>query len=91
MKEPIFLAIILFGLCDGENSRGRRLLNFEIYAKMAVRWTSGSDSFPKYISLSFAFSAAVGVIYLDASPARTALPAAQFERNDTTIICETVH
>jgi len=24
MKEPIFLAIILFRLCDGENSRGRR-------------------------------------------------------------------
>jgi hypothetical protein len=30
-KEPIFLAIILFRLCDGENSRGRRrLLNFGI-------------------------------------------------------------
>src|SRR5580704_11560529 len=26
-----------------------------------------------------------------ASPARTALPAAHFERNDITIICETVH
>src|ERR1700737_3810471 len=26
-----------------------------------------------------------------ASPARTALPAAHFERNDVTIICETVH
>ena len=36
-KEQIFLAIILFRLCDGENSRGRRrarergrLLNFGI-------------------------------------------------------------
>ena len=29
-KEPTFLAIILFRLCDGENSRGRRLLNFGI-------------------------------------------------------------
>ena len=34
-KEPIFLAIILFRLCDGENSRGRRrarerLLDFGI-------------------------------------------------------------
>ena len=28
---------------------------------------------------------------LSASPARTALPAAHFERNDVTIICETVH
>ena len=28
---------------------------------------------------------------LSASPARTALPAAHFERNDSTIICETVH
>jgi hypothetical protein len=28
---------------------------------------------------------------LSASPARTALPAAHFERNDITIICETVH
>jgi hypothetical protein len=27
----------------------------------------------------------------NASPARTALPAAPFERNDVTIICETVH
>jgi hypothetical protein len=27
----------------------------------------------------------------NASPARTALPAAHFERNDVTIICETVH
>gem|GEM_PF-5458068 len=26
-----------------------------------------------------------------ASPARSALPAARFERNDVTIICETVH
>jgi hypothetical protein len=26
-----------------------------------------------------------------ASPARTALPAAHFERNDVTIICETAH
>ncbi len=26
-----------------------------------------------------------------ASPARTALPAAHFDRNDITIICETVH
>src|SRR5215469_5139606 len=26
-----------------------------------------------------------------ASPARTALPTAHFERNDVTIICETVH
>jgi hypothetical protein len=26
-----------------------------------------------------------------ASPARTALPAAHFERNDVIIICETVH
>ena len=28
---------------------------------------------------------------LSASPARAALPAAHFERNDSTIICETVH
>ena len=28
---------------------------------------------------------------LTASPARTALPAAHFERNDITIICETMH
>jgi hypothetical protein len=28
---------------------------------------------------------------LSASPARTALPAAHFERNAVTIICETVH
>jgi hypothetical protein len=27
----------------------------------------------------------------NAGPARTALPAAHFERNDVTIICETVH
>jgi len=28
---------------------------------------------------------------LSASPARTALPTAHFERNDVIIICETVH
>jgi hypothetical protein len=28
---------------------------------------------------------------LNAGPARTALPAAHFERNDVIIICETVH
>ncbi|MGA8480223.1 MAG: hypothetical protein WB696_19835, partial [Chthoniobacterales bacterium] len=28
---------------------------------------------------------------VSASPARTGLPAAHFERNDVTIICETVH
>jgi hypothetical protein len=28
---------------------------------------------------------------LTASPARTALPVAHFERNDVIIICETVH
>jgi hypothetical protein len=40
----------------------------------------------------------VGYVYvsiqicaLRASPARTALPTAHFERNDVTIICETVH
>jgi hypothetical protein len=28
---------------------------------------------------------------ISASPARTALPTAHFDRNDVTIICETVH
>jgi hypothetical protein len=27
----------------------------------------------------------------NAGPSRTALPAAHFERNDVTIVCETVH
>ena len=33
----------------------------------------------------------IKICALYASPARTALPAAHFERNDVTIICETVH
>jgi hypothetical protein len=33
----------------------------------------------------------IQICALSASPARTALPAAHFERNDVTIICETVH
>jgi hypothetical protein len=33
----------------------------------------------------------IEICALSASPARTALPAAHFERNDITIICETVH
>jgi hypothetical protein len=33
----------------------------------------------------------IQICALSASPARTALPTAHFERNDVTIICETVH
>jgi hypothetical protein len=43
MKEPIFRAIILFRLCDGENSRGRLNLSSN-HAAFLARFCPGKSA-----------------------------------------------